>query len=86
MATDKAHNFEREGLIQFLTLAAYESFFIFDEKCYTQIDNVAMGSPLGPTLDNAFLCRPEKKCPSECNVDILPNLYKQYVDCIFCNF
>ena len=40
--------------------AIYESFFIFDVEYYTQIDGVALGSPLGPTLANAFLCHFEK--------------------------
>ena len=60
LTTDKVHNFEREELKKLLTFAAYESFFIFDGEYYTQIDGVAMGSPLGPTLANAFLCHFEK--------------------------
>ena len=35
-------------------------FFIFDGEYYTQIDNVVMGSPLGLTLANSFLCYFEK--------------------------
>ena len=41
-------------------LAAYESFFIFDQVMYRQIDGVAMGSPLGLILANTFLCHFEK--------------------------
>ena len=87
LTTDKVHNFEREELKQLLTFAAYESFFIFDGEYYTQIDGVAMGSPLGPTLANAFLCHFEKKLLSECPVEFLPSVYKRYVDDIFvtCN-
>ena len=51
---DKVHNFKREELKQLLTFAAYESFFISDGEYYTQIDCVAMGFPLGPTLANPF--------------------------------
>ena len=36
-------------------------FFIFDYLINKQIDGVAMGSPLGPTLANAFLCHYEKE-------------------------
>ena len=61
LTTDKVHNFERKELKQLLTFAAYESFFIFDGEYYTQIDGDSMGSPLGPTLANAFLCHFEKK-------------------------
>ena len=40
---------------ELITLAAYESFFIFDQVIYIQIDDVAMGSPMGPILMNSFL-------------------------------
>ena len=45
-----------------------------------------MGSPLGPTLGNAFLCHFVKKWLSECPVQILTNFYKRYVDDIFVTF
>ena len=86
MTTDKVHNFEREELKQLLTFAAYESFFILDGEYYSQIDGVAMGSPLGPTLANAFLCHFEKKWLSECPVEFFPNVYQRYVDEIFVTF
>ena len=34
----------------------YESFFNFDKKYYKRCDGVAMGSPLGPLLDNVLEC------------------------------
>ena len=40
VTTDKVHNFEREE--QFLTFAAYESFFIFNGEYYTQVGGVTM--------------------------------------------
>ena len=40
---------------ELLSLATKDSHFIFDGTLYKQIDGVAMGSPLGPTLANAFL-------------------------------
>ena len=64
-------------------LAAYESFFIFDQVMYRQIDGVAMGSPLGSILAYVFLCRFEKQWLSECPPDILPKVFKRYVDDIF---
>ena len=54
LTTDKVHNFEKEEFKQLLTLAAHESFFIFDGEYYTHIDGVAMGSHLGPTFTNIF--------------------------------
>ena len=50
----------RKNLYDLLKLATTESSFIFDNKLYKQIDGVAMGSPLGPTLANAFVCHYEK--------------------------
>ena len=51
---------------ELLTLATYELFFIFDQVMYRQTDGIAMGSPLGLILVNAFLCHLEKQWFSEC--------------------
>ena len=40
---------------QLLTLSVKSSFFLINGVYYKQIDSVAMGSPLGPTLANIFL-------------------------------
>ena len=74
LTTDRVHDFEREQLKQLLTFATYKSFYIFDGEYYTQIDGVAMGSPLGSTLANAFLCHFENKWLLECPVEVLPNV------------
>ena len=47
---------------------------------------IAMGSPLGPTLADAFLCHFWKIWLSECPVEFQPNVYKRYVDDIFVTF
>ena len=46
---------------ELLTLAAYESFFIFDQVMYRQIDGVATDSPLSQIRVNPFLCHFEKE-------------------------
>ena len=51
----------KQELFKLLETATSESSFIFDYLLYKQIDGVAMGSPLGPTLANAFLCHCEKR-------------------------
>ena len=56
LSTEKVQNFEKRELKQLLMFAAFESFFVFDGEYYIQVDSVAMGSPLGPTLANTFLC------------------------------
>ena len=80
------HNLDRTDTTELLTLAAYESFFILDQVMYRQIDGVAMVSPSGPILANAFLCHFEKKWLSECQPDILPKIFKRYVDDVFVMF
>ena len=45
---------------ELLSLATKDSHFIFDGTFYKQIADVALGSPLGPTLANAFLVYHEK--------------------------
>ena len=63
-----------------------ESLVLFDGEYYKEIDGVAMGSPLGPTLANIFLSNHEqiwlKNCPCEFN----PVIYKRYVDATFLLF
>ena len=45
----------KDVFLNLLTVATKESFFMFNNKFYKQIDGVAMGSPLGPALAN-ILC------------------------------
>ena len=48
------------------------NFFKFEGKIYKQIDGVAMGSPLGPTLANTFLCFHEQIWLNECPDEFKP--------------
>ena len=70
----------RKDLYESLKLATIESSFIFDNKLCKQIDGVAMGSPLGPTLANDFLRHYEKTCANKCPSQFKPVVYKRYVD------
>ena len=49
------------GFKELLSLATKDSHFHFDGTLFKQIDGVTMGSPLGPTLANAFLVYHKKK-------------------------
>ena len=69
-----------------LSLATKESVFIFNNQLYKQVDGVAMGSPLGPTLANAFLCYHETKWLDECPLEFKPLVYNRYVDDCFLVF
>ena len=71
---------------ELLSLAAKESYFVFNGQLYKQVDGVAMGSPLGPTLANAFLVHFEKNWLRNCPSDFKPHYYRRYVDDIFVLF
>ena len=51
---ETVHNLIKEDLKEFLKFSSYESFFTFENEYFFQLDGVNMGSPLGPTLSNAF--------------------------------
>ena len=87
----KRRNMKIKGLSKnqfknLLELATKESLFIFDGVCYQQTDGVAMGSPLGPTLANIFLCYYEEIWLSKCPQQFKPKYYQRYVDDIFLLF
>ena len=45
-----------------------------------------MGTPLGPTLANVFLCYHEKGWPQNCPSEFKPVIYRRYVDDTFLLF
>ena len=51
---------------QLLMISVKSSCFLFNDVYYKQIDGVAMGSPLGPTLANLFLVYHERKWLDNC--------------------
>ena len=83
---DKVSGLTKKQFKQLLELATKESFILFNGRYYKQTDGVAMGSPLGPTLANIFLCYHEKSWLEHCPGDYKPVYYKRYVDDIFCLF
>ena len=48
-----------------LILCTKNVHFIFNVKTYIQVDGVAMGSPLGPVLENIFM--------AELETSVIPN-------------
>ena len=52
-------------LTELLRLATKDQLFQFEGRLYEQVDGVAMGSPLGPLMANAFLCSIEDKLERE---------------------
>ena len=70
-------NISQDELIGLLNLATKDKLFQFNGNFYERIDGVAMGSPLGPLMANAFMCSVEKNLARE---NKLPSFYKRYVD------
>ena len=63
---------------------ACEGIFMYKGKYFKQLDGVAMGSPLGPSLANFFLGHLETTIIQ--NNIYFPNFYCRYVDDIFSIF
>ena len=76
----------KRHFVRLLTFATKSSFFLFNGTYYSQIDGVAMGSPLGPTLANLFLAYYEEKWLHDCPVQFKPKFYRRYVDDVFLLF
>ena len=79
------HGFDKVNFRHLLTLAVMDNYFIFDNVLYMQIDGMAMGSPLGPTFANIFMCYLEEKMFRN-PVEFQPTYYKRYVDDTFVMF
>ena len=76
--------FSKQIFIKLLHLAT-EGMFLHRDILFKQIDGVAMGSPLGPTLANYFMGSLEQtifKTAESCH----PVLYLRYVDDVFAVF
>ena len=72
-----------EQILGDLSLSTKRTVFLFNGNYYRQKDGVAMGSPLGPVLANAFLCHYETKWIEDCPLAFMPIFYARYVDEIF---
>ena len=69
-------NLDRASFEKLLRLATKESLLIFGKTFYKQLDGVAMGSPLGLTLANSFLCYHEKRWLDKCSEKFKPVFYR----------
>ena len=85
---DRTHvdNLSKDSFSELLTRTVSESLILFDQEFYKQHDEVAMGSPLGPTLANVFLCYHEKIWLQNCPSEFKPVIYRRYVDYTFLLF
>ena len=79
----KIQGISKKDFRRMLELATKGTVFYFNGSYFRQIDGVAMGSPLGPHLANAFLCYYEQIWIDNCPLLFAPMLYVRYVDDIF---
>ena len=82
----RVSNLDQASFEKLLRLAMKASFFIFNKTFYNQLDAVAIGSPLGPTLANSILCNHEKRWLDKCPEKFKQVFYRQYVDETFVLF
>ena len=80
---ETVHNLKKDQFKCLLTLVTRESCFAFAGELYQQVDGVAMGFSLGPTLANIFLGHYEEIWLPNCSLDCKPSYYKRYVNDIF---
>ena len=72
---------EKHAFIKLMKLA----MFLYNDELFKQIDGVAMGSPLVPTLANFFFANLENKLFNKTN-GFSPKIYSRYVNDIFAIF
>ena len=72
---DIVHGLKKSEFKDLLSLATKESYFIFNNILYKQIDGVAMESPLGPSLTNVFLAQDEQNWLDSSVLEHIPSYY-----------
>jgi hypothetical protein len=80
---NKVNGLSKTDFRRLLVVSTKGTVFYFNGRYYRQKDGVAMGSPLGPALANAFLCYHETQWLDECPLAFMPIFFARYVDDIF---
>jgi hypothetical protein len=80
------YGFDKKGFSDFLKLAITNTHFIFNNTLYKQVDGLAMGNPLAPSLANIFLCHLETMLFEKCPMNFKPIFYRRYLDDTFVVF
>ena len=75
-------NIATQELKEMLILCTKNVHFTFNEEVYKQTDGIAMGSPLGPVLADAFMVEFENKIVPVLQENL--SFYKRYVDDTIC--
>lgn len=84
--SDVFHGFNRINFLEFLKISVTNTYFLFNNVLYQQIEGLAMGNPLAPSLANIFLCNFEENMFDNCPPDIKPLYYRRYLDDTFAIF
>lgn len=79
----KVNGISKRDFKRLLEISTKGTVFVFNGKYYKQKDGVAMGSPLGPALANAFLAHHETHWLEDCPLSFAPVFFARYVDDIF---
>ena len=79
-------NLNSVELSTMLNLATKNSIFYFNKVLYEQTDGMAMGSCLGPSMANIFLCHYEDIWLQNCPSKFKPIFYRRYIDDTFILF
>ena len=69
------HDLEKSEFEDLLSVATKELYFVFNNILYKQIDRVAMGFPLRPSLANALLAHHEQNWLDSCPLEYRPSYY-----------
>ena len=80
MGCSEVSGFNRDNFRKLLELASMNSFFMFDNKYYQQMEGLGMGNPLSSTFANAFMCHHETTWMNECPPSFKPVHYFRYID------
>ena len=77
-----------KGTFRKMLVLCSQSYFMYNDVLYQQINGVSMGGPLAPTLANACLAHLENKLlnSTESNCAYFPKLFLRYVDDCFALF
>ena len=67
-------NIPKDDFRNLPNIATKETFFMFNNKYYKQVDGAAVKSPLVPALANIFMCSFESKWLCDCPNDFKPVL------------
>ena len=72
--------FNKQNVLEMLSLTTKNNVILFDQKYYSQIDGAVMASLLSQTLVNIFLCHHETTWLRNCPKAFKPVYYKRCVD------